>query len=427
MRLAPSNLSLYYGARITGQVAHNLFLATLLILAGTGEHTAAGLGSLMVATTLAAMIFGIPGGSLADRIGPGRGFALGASLRALSIGLLLVGPHSATAAIAVAILYSAVSQLYNPSELALVKVICDRSAGRVHSLLVAMQYGGQGLGFLVCAPVLYLVGGAQAALAGSLVAMLLHMAVTHWLAFRLREAGSSSTLVRTGFRHALSIFRTSEPARDALAALAVKSLVGQVVLLAFPLYVEHDLSLGAGGAVVLLAPGIAGVATGILWGATFLNLDGAARAMRLSVLGLSVAVLALAALDYGVSFAFAFTQVQALVRFQASLNMTAIVGMPVAFLLGASLSIALVSSRVALTAAAPLAMQSRVFAVQATVNDALVVLPVLFAGVAAELLGARMTLGALGIFSAITWLLMWHPWFHGRIALVNPQRQGARP
>ena len=68
-------------------------------------------------------------------------------------------------------------------------------------------------------------------------------------------------------------------ARDALAALAIKSLVGQVVLLAFPLYVEHDLSLGTGGAVVLLAPGVAGVALGILWGA-FVTRESAARAMR---------------------------------------------------------------------------------------------------------------------------------------------------
>lgn len=413
VRRATSNLGLYYGARFTGQVAHNLFLATLLLLAGTSGHTAAGLGSLMVATTVASIAFGIPGGALADRIGPAKGFALGASLRALFIALLVVGPQSAGAAIAIAFGYSAVSQLYNPSEMALVKVICDRAAGRVHSTLVALQYGGQAIGFLLIAPALYVLGGAQAAIAGALVLMLAHMAVTQWLALRLRAAQAPQAASRASFRETLGIFRTSEPARDALAALAIKSLVGQVVLLAFPLYVEHDLSLGTGGAVVLLAPGVAGVALGILWGA-FVTRESAARAMRLSILGLTVAVFALAALDYGVSFAFAFTQVQALVRFEASLNMTAVVGMPVALLLGASLSVALVSSRVALTAAAPLAIQSRVFAVQATVGDALVVLPVLFAGVAAELLGARMTLAALSALSGVTWLLMWHPWFQLR-------------
>jgi MFS family permease len=410
-----SNLSLYYAARFSGQLAHNLFLATLLVIAGTGGHTAAGLGSLMAATTIAAVVFGIPGGALADRLGPGRGFALGASLRCLFIALALLGFSGHGSIIVIAFLYAAVSQVHNPSEMALVKVLCASSAGRVHSLLVALQYGGQGLGFLVLAPVLYLWGGVQAALAGSLALMLLHMLATSVLALRIRTSDREDALLRrgpfAGMRETLSVFSHSEPARDALAVLAVKSLVGQVILLAFPLYVRHDLSLGTGGAVVLLAPGVAGVAAGILWGATFLKLDGAIRAMRLSILGLAIAVFALAALDYGVTFAFAASQVQALVRFEAALNMTAVVAMPVAFLVGASLSVALVSSRVALTAAAPLGIQSRVFAVQATVSDALVVVPVLFAGVAAEFLGARMTLGALGLLCGGTWLVMWHPWF----------------
>ncbi|MBK7330784.1 MAG: hypothetical protein IPI85_17395 [Dehalococcoidia bacterium] len=126
---------------------------------------------------------------------------------------------------------------------------------------------------------------------------------------------------------------------------------------------------------------------------------------------MAVAVFALAALDYGVNFAFAYSQVPPLVRFEAAMNMTVVIAMPVAFLIGATLSVSMVSSRSALTAAAPLGIQSRVFAVQATVADALVVFPLLFAGVAAELLGARSTLGALGALCAVTWLLMWHPRF----------------
>ncbi len=415
VRRLRSDLSLYYAARFSGQVGHNLFLATLLVIAGTGGHAAAGIGSLMAATTVAAVLFGIPGGALADRLGPGRGFALGASLRCSLIALALLGFQGAGSAVVIAFLYASVSQVHNPSEMALVKVLCDRSAGRVHSLLVALQYGGQGLGFLLLAPALYVWGGIHAALAGALAITMLHMAFTLMLTLRVRISDRANRSTGrgnfSGLRETLSVFSRSEPARDALAVLAVKSLVGQVILLAFPLYLQHDLSLGTGGAIVLLAPGIAGVAAGIIFGATLLKLDGAVRAMRMSILGLTVAVFALAALDYGVTFAFTISQVQALVRFEAALNMTAVIAMPVAFLVGASLSVALVSSRVALTAAAPLGIQSRVFAVQATVSDALVVLPVLFAGVAAELLGARMTLGALGLLCGGTWLIMWHPWF----------------
>lgn len=410
-----SNLALYLGARAFGQVGHNLFIATLFVIAATGSHASVGLGSVMAATAISAMLFGIPGGALADHLGPGRGFALGGGLRALAILITLFGSTSAGAIIVLAFGYAAVSQVHNPSELALVKVLCDRAAGRMHSLLVAMQYGGQAIGFVVLAPTLYLLGGAQAALAGALVILLGQLAISTILAVRLRGETPGFAPEKhghfAGLRETLAFFSRSEPARDAVAVQALKSLVAQVILVAFPLYVKHDLSLGTEGAAVLLVPGIAGAVIGLLWSATGLSLEGTARAMRLSILGMAVAVFALAALDYGVAFAFEYSQVPPLVRFEAALNTTAVVAMPIAFLVGATLSVSMVSSRAALTGAAPLGIQSRVFAVQATVADALVVLPLLFAGVAAEFLGARTTLGALGMLCAITWLLMWHPRF----------------
>ena len=157
---------------------------------------------------------------------------------------------------------------------------------------------------------------------------------------------------------------------------------------------NHAISLGT-KAPFLWAPYRRRI-VGLLWAGTGLTLEGTARAMRLSILGMAIAVFALAALDYGVTAAFAYSQVPPLVRFEAALNTTAVVAMPIAFLVGATLSVSMVSARAALTAAAPLGLQSRVFAVQATVADALVVLPLLFAGVAAELLGARSTLAVSG-------------------------------
>jgi hypothetical protein len=282
-----------------------------------------------------------------------------------------------------------------------------------------MQYTGQAAGFLVFAPVLYYFGGAEAALGGSFVLMVVHSAMANVLAARLRTMARS---VRdagpgrfAGLRQTVAFFRRSAPARDALAVNAVKALVTQVILVAFPLYLKQDLSLGNQGALLLLAPGIAGAALGLAWAATGLSLEGTARAMRLSIAGLTVAVLALASLDYGVSAAFVYSQVPPLVHFEAGLNLAAIVGMPVAFLIGASLSVAVVSSRAALTAAAPVAIQSRAFAVQSTASDALMVLPLLFAGVLAEVLGARMTLAALGAVSGVAWLMVWHPRFQLRL------------
>ena len=409
------DLGQYLSARAFGQTGHNLFLASLLIIAGTGNHAAVGLGSIIAATTISAVVLGIPGGALADRLGPGRGFVTGGALRAAMIVTALLIPASAGAVVALAFAYAAVSQVHNPSEMALVKVLSGNAAGRMHSLLIALQYGGQALGFLVLAPACYFLGGTGLALAAALAFAGGQVALASLLAVRIGPSFRAQPPARSGrfngLRETLAVFARSETARDALAVQAIKSLVAQVVLVAFPLYVKHDLSLGTEGAAFLLAPGIAGAAAGLLWAAASIRAEGTLRAMRLSALGLAVAVFALAALDYGVTAAFAYSQVPPLVRFEAALNTTVIVAMPVAFLLGATLSIAMVSSRAALTAAAPLAIQSRVFAVQATVSDALVILPLLFAGVTAELLGARSTLGALSAVCALTWLLMWHPRF----------------
>jgi len=410
-----SDRGLYFGARALGQVGHNVFVACLFILAGSGAHMAFGIGALLAVTTAAAVLFGLPGGALADRMGAGRGFAAGATLRAAVIACALAGVLPGPGVLTLALLYGAVSQVHNPSEMALVKVLGARSPGRMHSLLVAMQYGGQAAGLFLVAPALYVLGGVGLAMAGAL-ALTVAQSVLAW-ALAARLQGSDQAPVAreghpfAGLRATFSVLARSEPARDALAVQAVRTLVAQVILVAFPLYVRHDLSLGNEGAAVLLAPGVAGVVAGLAWAATGLTPDGVARAMRYSVAGMAVAVFALAALDYGVAAAFVYSQVPPLVRFEAALNLTAIVAMPVAFLVGATLSVAMVSARAAVTSAAPLAVQSRLFAVQSTVSDALVVLPLLFAGVAAELLGARTTLAALAGLCALTWLLMWHPRF----------------
>lgn len=410
-----SPLALYYGARFSGQVAHNTFLAAILVIAGTSGHSAMGLSSVIVAMAASSIIFGLPGGALADRLGASKGFAVGAALRASIIAIALLSNPSTFEIAWLAFAYAAVSQVHSTGEMALVKALCHQSPGRVHSFLVAMQYCGQAAGFFIVTPALYLLGGTEAAIAGALGIMLIHVLLTNLLAARLRGVVLPVTARAgrhfDGLRQTLAVFAHSVPARDALAVNSVKSLVSHVVMVAFPLYLRQDLSLGPGGAALVLIPGVAGAAIGLAWAATGLTLDGAARAMRLSIAGMAVAVFALASLDYGVSAAFVYSQVPPLVSFESSLNTAAVVAMPVAFLIGATLSVSLVSSRAALTAAAPAHLQSRVFAVHATTSDAIVILPLLFAGVIAETLGARTTLAMLGALCGVTWLMVWHPRF----------------
>jgi len=421
-----STLGLYYAARLGGQAAQHLFLGALLVIAGTGGHAAAGLSSIFLATTVAALVFGVAGGSLADRIGPARGFAMGAGLRLLVIAFALVLPGGTTGAVIAVFLWSTVMQLYSPAEMALVKVLCSKQAGKAHSLLLALQYTGTALGLLVLAPLCYWLGGPQAMIVGALVAGIPLMVVTGVLAARLADQQFATDEAEhrslRGVRETISIFIHQAPARDALAVLSVKALVAHAIMVTLPLYVQRDLSMGSEGAVFLLVPGALGAAAGLAFAATSLASAASARTMRLAIGGLTVTVFALAALDYGISSALAYSQVPPLMQFEAALNTGLVLGMPVAFLLGMSLSVATVSGRAAMTAVAPMAIQSRVFAVQALITDALVILPLLLLGVGAELAGARPTLGAIGVVAAATWLVMDHPRFQPKAwRLARPE------
>jgi len=77
-----------------------------------------------------------------------------------------------------------------------------------------------------------------------------------------------------------------------------------------------------------------------------------------------------------------------------------------------------VSARVILTETAPEGQQARVFAVQITLTDALVVLPLIAMGVGTQYAGARPVLAAIGIISALALVALEWP----RVRAAFPMR-----
>lgn len=402
---------LYYSARFSGQVAQNLFFAALFIAAGTSENAAVGLSSLLVATTAAALLFGVMGGALADRIGPGRGMALGAILRTLVIVVCCVQFDAPAIAVFVIFAYSAVSQVYSPSEMAMVRVLCGKGRGTGHSLGVALQYGGQGVGMLALAPLLFVIGGTQAMLAGAAAAGVVLSAITIVLSFNHGRPAREPEGDHSSIRDSLRVFKRSAMARDALAVLAVQTMIVQGIVVALPLYLRNDISLGEEWGVFLVLPGAIGVVAGLAWSAAAVTSDVSRKVMRAALLAMTVGVFALAALDYGVEAVLSFSQFGPFADIDMSLNTTFAVAIPVAFLVGLAITLALVSARVALTAAAPLGHQARVFAVQATLTDSLVVLPLLLMGIGVEVAGARPVLAAMGLIGTATFVFLQMPRF----------------
>lgn len=416
-------LNLYYGAKFLAQIAQNLLLAALFVIAGTSSHAAMDLSSLFLAGLIPAVLFGFAAGALVDRLGPARGFVAGSALRFLAVGIgfmFISGPQSAWA---IAFAYSAVSQLSSPAEMALVRTLRPTGCAKTHSLIVALQYGGQGLGMLVLAPVLYWAGGTQAIMAAAAVGFLILTVVTVFLALRLRTTPSAemqSAREAFSFRETTRFFRRQPLARDAITVLAAKSVVAQGIVVALPLYLRHDIGLGHAALAFLLVPGIAGAGIGLAWAGPSVTRERSGSIMRMALLAMAVSVFALAALDFGVTAVAEHSQIGLIAHLDAAVNVTYVVAFPVAFLLGLALSGALVSARVALTETAPLGQQARVFAVQATLTDGIVVLPLLLMGIGAQLAGARPTLAAIGVLCTLALVAIEHPRFKGRPALHGP-------
>ena len=401
--------TLYYGAKFLAQTSQNVWLAALFLTAGTSNRPAIDLSSLFLATVLPSIILGLPGGSIVDRMGPARGYALGAFLRFAPIAAAIFFLQGGTSAWILAFLYSTGSQVFTPAEMALVKPLQQQQAGRVHSWLVALQYGGQGMGIIVLAPALYFLGGPTTMVAGSAVGFFALTGIAGLLAYRLRAlpmATEASVVDALRFGDTVRFFLREQVARYAVVALGMKMVVSKGIIVALPFYLEADLGLGFSALAYLAAPGIIGVIAGLIWCGKTLSLARSREVMRFGFMGMAVSLLALAALDYGITAMARYSHVPPIVRVEAEMNTTFAVAIPVAFLLGLCLSGVLIAARVALTETAPIGQQARVFAVQLTLTESLVALPLLFLGIGTTYAGARMTLGVLAAILAAAFVLL---------------------
>lgn len=398
---------LFYFGKFLVQVAQNLLLAALLVLAGASSHAAIGLSSLFVAMLLPEVLFGFLGGAIGDRIGPSRAFVGGSVLRLAVAGLGVYLAGGSAPAWMIAFIYQSVSQVSAPAELALVRNLRADAPGRAHSVIVAVQYGGQGIGMLALAPALYFLGGPDVMFAGAAIIFAVLTVVTIVLSARLHgTAAAMQQPAREAFsvRHTFAVFR--QPlAREAVAILAMKSMIAEGIVVAIPLYLKGDPTLGHWSLLSLLIPGSIGTVAGLAWAASASSPDRARSVMRLSLLGMVVSAFAYMALNYGL------TRIPPVGQMAPHADSTLVLALAAAFLLGMALAAAVVSARAALTTAAPLGTQSRVFAIQGALSDCLVAVPLMALGVGGTFAGSGSIFAALGVIGAVVLILLVRPSF----------------
>lgn len=399
----------FYTSRLLSQTGQTLFLAALFLISGAG-HSAVGLSAAFVAMMAASVLFALPAGAFADWLGPRRAFVSGAALRALAVAsaALVIGRPELVWAIV--FLYSAVSQLFSPAELALVSVVHPTRAGLAHTSLVILQYVGQGIGVLALAPLLHFLGGVQLMVAGAtLLQAGACLAAAAW-AFEAR--GAIGRLPRIAGRAAFDLgttfrFLTSDVrAAYAVVLLAFCQLALKALVITLPPFVSDDLGLSLPQVVVVAAvAGLGGVA-GFFWTSRTLTLRVAPKALRVTLLLIVVSLVTLAALNArfiaspGLD---GFEVLQPLNLLRAS---SYALPFSIAAVLAMSLTVAPIGARTILTETAPREHQARVFATQAIVTDVAVMLPLLLSGLGTQFAGARVTLIILAAIGLGMFLLL---------------------
>jgi hypothetical protein len=260
---------------------------------------------------------------------------------------------------------------------------------------------------LVLAPALFFVGGPDVMFAGAAVTFVILTAATIVLSAHLHGTPASMPQPASeafSVRHTLAVLQ--QPlAREAVAILAMKSMIAEGIVVAIPLYLKGNPALGHWALLSLLIPGSIGTVAGLVWAASASSAERARSVMRLSLLGMAVSAFAYTALNYGL------TRIPPVGQLAPHADSTLVLALAVAFLLGMALAAAMVSARAALTTAAPVGTQSRVFAVQSALSDSLVAIPLMALGVGGTFAGSGSIFAALGTMGAIVLVLIVRPAF----------------
>lgn len=420
----------FYGARLMNQLGQALFFLGLFWLVARGSAAVIGATGVMAAMMAGTIAFGLLGGMVADRIGLGRATVIGGSARGgviaatLLVAIIGSGPFRIAALVVIAFLYSAASQVYCPAEVALVRTIESRRTSVGHAMLTVLQYAGQGGALAISAVLAWRFQSPWALVVSAALAYVGVVVLMQTVARGTRRL----TPDHPGRRHfflseTIAFYRRQPGAVFAGVLLAFGELVAKASAVALPYYFAQDLGLGREASLFLVLPGVLGVGLGLYWTGRWLEAERAHRALRLTLLGTVIGMLALGGLPGGLTAVTSWLRPDTAVSVNPSVILAVVVTAPVALLLGLCFAVGPVSARSLLSATAPRDQQSRIFAMQSTVTDSLAIVPLVLSGVGAELAGGRATFLFLGLLGAVVLILAEASGLHGVPSKSRPSAE----
>jgi MFS family permease len=379
----------YWLARLASQTAQSALLYALLILIADRTDLTI-YSSLYVACSIVpALAFGLIGGWAADRLPQRLTMIVLSMTRAALVVVLLRSDVELGAIFLVTLGIWTVHQFYSPTESAVIaRLVPEDRLAAANSLANLALTLAQVLGMVLLAPLMLKLLDPKFLFA---IIALLYLLPTILLA----RMGSLPPLHFNRSRLPLSLRRGWQAAvsdRPMFAALLDAILVGvglSTLVVILPYYLVRVLHTDAGNTVFVFAPAVLGLVAGLQLAPFFGRLIGHGLLATIGLIGFALAIAGLGLVDSFVQLLQ--TSNIDLARLEESIGLSTRIWATMLLSIPAGFCSALtnVGARTVLLARSPEETRGQVIATQATLSNAIALVPTLVAGVAIDLVGVR--------------------------------------
>jgi MFS family permease len=398
---------LLWAAQAISHTAQNAIWFALMVMVEEATRSTAQLGIAIVAYVLPAVLFTVPAGVLIDRVDKRLVLILTNWLRAVIVLGYIFFSDSLVAIYAVTFIFSVISQFFLPAEAAMIPALVERrrliSANSLFNLTFTLS---QLAGIVLLAPIVIRLFGMQPLFIGISVLMvicgLVCLPLPSGASTRVREASQNGGRAIRSFvadlRETWDFITADRMASMALASLTIGATLSLVTAMLAPRYMVAVVGIRAEDTVFVLAPAGVGLAIGAATISRLTRWIPKELLILIGMAGVGVGLFLLAIINPFWDFVFhgllaLVTDPETLPRVVSEVSMVSLV----AGVTGLSLSLILIPSQTTLQEQAPIASRGRIFAVQIMLGNVASIIPLVFIGGLADIIGVPQVLALLAL------------------------------
>jgi MFS family permease len=389
-------------AQALTQTAHNALWYALMVLVEQRSHSSTQLGVTILTVIVPSVMFGVVAGVLVDHWDKRRVLVTCNLLRALLMLGFVAWDQHVVALFLLSFVFSTVTQFFAPAETALIPVLVpQRRLMQANSFFHITFISSQLAGLVLIGPLIVKLFGMTTFFLLAGIALALSAALVWGLPAREAVTGLSAAeegrrvwrRLRHDLRELVQLLRADRQMAWAMLHLTLGSTLTLIVAMLAPGFVVRVLEIPAEDMVYVLAP--AGV--GMLAAAASLQRLGE-RLPKERLIHYGLAAVGGALLLVGVLPALwavlPFTQAG---PGEPNLRTLMVAVMAVTLVAGVGFACIIVPAQTILQERAPAASRARIFAVQLMLGSVASVVPLLFIGGIADVVGPPVVCAALGV------------------------------